>query len=163
MSNQLINVDFSVENYKNDLQEFYKKVKSLFEELKNLNEKKETILKIVEPFKINNETQLKMNKQAIDTINNFFKPLEIINNEIKKLLNNFKSNFAGQKGLDHIVDNFKKELIQPLKNEQLKYDAFIKETKTLKEQAEIKTTIGIRTYKVVVLDEIITLDVPMKY
>lgn len=162
MANELIKLDYSIETYKPELEQFYKKIKNLFIEITKLNTQKELFKDLV-PSVINNEADLKQNKACIDSINTLFKPLEIINNDIKKTLNNWKSNFAGKNGLDNLIDNLKQELIQPFKQEQLKYDQLISETKTLKEQAEIKTTIGIRTYKVVVFDEIIPTDVPMRY
>lgn len=160
--NNLIKVDYSVISYKNELEQFYKKVKNLFEEINKLNQQKDLFNELV-PAIINNESDLKQNKASIDAINTIFKSLEIINNDIKKTLNNWKSNFAGINGLDNKIKLLKEELIQPFKEEQLKYDQHIKETKTLKEQAETKTTIGIRTYNVIQIDEVDISKLDSKY
>lgn len=160
--NQLINVDYSVVTYKKDLEELYSKIKLLFNEINNINNKKDLLSSLV-AIEITNELELRSNKTAIDTISLLFKSLETINNDIKKTLNNWKSNFAGINGLDSKIKLLKDELIQPFKDEQIKYDEYIKNTKTLKEQAETKTTIGIKTYNVIQIDNVDISKLDSKY
>lgn len=160
--NQLINVDYSVVTYKKDLEHLYSKIKLLFNEINNINNKKDLLSSLI-PIEITNELELRSNKTAIDTISLLFKSLETINNDIKKTLNNWKSNFAGINGLDSKIKLLKDELIQPFKDEQIKYDEYIKNTKTLKEQAETKTTIGIKTYNVIQIDNVDISKLDSKY
>lgn len=92
-NNLIIVKDYSIESYKGNLKEFYDKVKLLFKEIENINNSVH-IINNIEIKNINNELDLKNNKHAMDLIINTFKPLIDINNDIKKTLNNWKSNFA---------------------------------------------------------------------
>lgn len=158
MKNNLIIIDNNIIEYKIEIENFYKLIKSLYLEIDNINNNKNNIL-LLKSNIINNELDLKNNKVVIDSINLFFKELININREITAILNKWKSNFAGKKGLEFLIKDIKEKLILPFKQEQLKYDLLIKEKInneeiTLKEQSKIKTTIGIRTYKKLIIDEI---------
>ncbi len=156
--NQLINIEnYNINEYKTEIESFYKNIKQLLAELINLND----TIPYLESFikernkDINNEIDLKNNKYILDTINTNFKNLENYNVIIKKQLNNWKSIFAGQNGLDTLIKNKKEELLLPVKQKQIEYDTQIKENSTLKEQSQTKTTLGLRkytTYKILSID-----------
>lgn len=148
--NQLINIkNYNIKEYKTEVEQFYNNLKQLIAELISLND----TIPYLESFikernkDITNEIDLKNNKYILDTIHTNFKNLENYNAIIKKQLNNWKSTFAGQKGLDTLIKNKKEELLLPIKLKQIEYDNQIKENSTLKEQSQTKTTLGLREYK----------------
>lgn len=156
--NQLINIEnYNIKEYKTEIESFYKNLKQLIAEVINLNDKMpylESYIKLSNKDIIN-EIDLKDNKKILDTISLEFKNIENYNVIIKKQLNNWKSVFAGQNGLDILIKNKKEELLLPVKQKQINYDNQIKETKTLKEQSKTKTTLGLRqytTYKILNID-----------
>lgn len=156
--NQLINIEnYNIKEYKTEIESFYKNLKQLIEEVINLNDKIPYLESYIKQSNkdIINEIDLKDNKKILDTISLEFKNIENYNVIIKKQLNNWKSVFAGQNGLDTLIKNKKEELLLPVKQKQIAYDNQIKETKTLKEQSKTKTTLGLRqytTYKILSID-----------
>lgn len=156
--NQLINIEnYNIKEYKTEIESFYKNLKQLIAEVINLNDKIPYLESYIKQSNkdIINEIDLKDNKKILDTISLEFKNIENYNVIIKKQLNNWKSVFAGQNGLDTLIKNKKEELLLPVKQKQIAYDNQIKETKTLKEQSKTKTTLGLRqytTYKILSID-----------
>lgn len=156
--NQLINIEnYNIKEYKTEIESFYKNLKQLIAEVINLNDKMPYLESYIKQSNkdIINEIDLKDNKKILDTISLEFKNIENYNVIIKKQLNNWKSVFAGQNGLDTLIKNKKEELLLPVKQKQINYDNQIKETKTLKEQSKTKTTLGLRqytTYKILNID-----------
>ncbi|WP_425380751.1 hypothetical protein [Spiroplasma endosymbiont of Polydrusus pterygomalis] len=156
--NQLINIEnYNIKEYKTEIESFYKNLKQLIVEVINLNDKIPYLESYIKQSNkdIINEIDLKDNKKILDTISLEFKNIENYNVIIKKQLNNWKSVFAGQNGLDTLIKNKKEELLLPVKQKQIAYDNQIKETKTLKEQSKTKTILGLRqytTYKILSID-----------
>lgn len=156
--NNLINIkNYNIQEYKSEIESFYKNLKQLISEMISLNDTIPYLENFIKERNkdINNEIDLKNNKYILDTINTNFKNIENYNAIIKKQLNSWKSTFAGQNGLDTLIKNKKEELLKPIKQKQIDYDNYIKENSNLKEQIQIKTTLGLRkytTYKILSID-----------